>query len=402
MMPALPHWLRSVDNGKIGEARTRAILINRFWILERSVDIEGADLIIQRKIWGQNLLDQRAPCLGYVQSKYAISEATRINIRRDYILDSDGLARKEFFLFVHFGEIGSEISYFVDANTIKENFHKGSEAFSISVTDLAKMPDARIRSTEHILSLIEHALTAADFRKNRLFYGHLALNDSSPEAILDYDFTLPLGNAWGDLIEHVQEIRDRTNTLIHDLGRDIETLKKALSFSNPIDFLETFEFERFNALEDYFYHNNKFFEGEFYNVLVNHRKRVDLLRSHDLLQQFLIVKSLVLRELENRFGKYLNVDAEYVCLELRIRMSDLEVLEIKDFSAKEQEVVPSKPRAAQKYGGATISGDTVRIYVQKYNLFAANDSIRRWMTSLCDDFDEAILVSLFGEDELYN
>ena len=41
--------LKSMENGSIGEARTKELLIDRFWILERSVDVQGADFIIQRK-----------------------------------------------------------------------------------------------------------------------------------------------------------------------------------------------------------------------------------------------------------------------------------------------------------------------------------------------------------------
>jgi hypothetical protein len=42
-----PAWLTSQENGVVGEARTRAFLVDRFWVLERSVDIEGADFLIQ-------------------------------------------------------------------------------------------------------------------------------------------------------------------------------------------------------------------------------------------------------------------------------------------------------------------------------------------------------------------
>jgi hypothetical protein len=60
----IPAWLNRIDHGAIGEARSKAFLMDRFWILERSVDIDGADLIIQRKITGSNLLDKEPPRLG--------------------------------------------------------------------------------------------------------------------------------------------------------------------------------------------------------------------------------------------------------------------------------------------------------------------------------------------------
>ena len=58
-----PPWLRSMENGAIAEARTRAILLDRFWVLERSVDIDGADFIIQRRLTGKTLFDPNPPRL---------------------------------------------------------------------------------------------------------------------------------------------------------------------------------------------------------------------------------------------------------------------------------------------------------------------------------------------------
>ena len=48
-------WLKRMENGTIGETRTKAFLLDRFWVLERSVDIEGADFLIQRKIFRDEL-----------------------------------------------------------------------------------------------------------------------------------------------------------------------------------------------------------------------------------------------------------------------------------------------------------------------------------------------------------
>jgi hypothetical protein len=39
-----PPWLKAMQNGAIGEARSWAFLLDRFGVLERSVDIDGTDL----------------------------------------------------------------------------------------------------------------------------------------------------------------------------------------------------------------------------------------------------------------------------------------------------------------------------------------------------------------------
>lgn len=65
-----PDWLVPQENGVIGEARARSFLLDRFWILERSVDIEGVDFFIQRRLIGRSLQDRSAPPLGVVQAKF--------------------------------------------------------------------------------------------------------------------------------------------------------------------------------------------------------------------------------------------------------------------------------------------------------------------------------------------
>jgi hypothetical protein len=47
MTEAAP-WLKAMENGALGEARARAFLMERFWVLERSVDVEGADYLVHR------------------------------------------------------------------------------------------------------------------------------------------------------------------------------------------------------------------------------------------------------------------------------------------------------------------------------------------------------------------
>ena len=77
IMKGNSNWLKIMQNGTIGEARAKAFLIDRFWILERSVDIDGADFIIQRRITKSNILDRNPPRFGVVQVKFFDSEMTK-------------------------------------------------------------------------------------------------------------------------------------------------------------------------------------------------------------------------------------------------------------------------------------------------------------------------------------
>src|SRR4051794_26887713 len=98
-----PVWLRIMENGTIGEARSRAFLLDRFWILERSVDIDGADLVIQRRVTAVNLLDARPPRFGVIQCKFFQDDRTTQYVHREYAVDPASTVRPEFFVLCHTG-----------------------------------------------------------------------------------------------------------------------------------------------------------------------------------------------------------------------------------------------------------------------------------------------------------
>ena len=81
-----PAWLKAMQNGAVGEARSRAFLLDRFLVLERYVDIDGADFIIQRRLVGKNLLDREAPRLGVVQVKFYGAKTTPHYIHKQYMI----------------------------------------------------------------------------------------------------------------------------------------------------------------------------------------------------------------------------------------------------------------------------------------------------------------------------
>lgn len=95
-------WLKSMENGGLGEARAKAFLLERFWVLERSVDIQGADYLIQRKITSQNFMDKEPPKLGVVQVKYIQDGNTYIRINKDYVINQSGEPYGEFFFCLYF------------------------------------------------------------------------------------------------------------------------------------------------------------------------------------------------------------------------------------------------------------------------------------------------------------
>ena len=85
----LPKWIKIKQNGTLAEARARSFLLERFWILERSIDVDGIDFIIQRRITERNIGDREPPRYGKVQVKFFESENTTQYLHKEYILNED-------------------------------------------------------------------------------------------------------------------------------------------------------------------------------------------------------------------------------------------------------------------------------------------------------------------------
>src|SRR5208283_2549506 len=167
-----PSWLKAMENGSIGEARARAFLIDRFWILERSVDIDGADYLIQRRLTAKNFLDREAPRLGVVQAKFARDEATTHYIHMTYVCDQNtGRPYGEFFLLLFSGHGGTESIYLLSAEEISTQFRLAGDGlkYIIPAGQVIRSKQFIVRDKGLSLDRIDHALQIAEFETNRWF-----------------------------------------------------------------------------------------------------------------------------------------------------------------------------------------------------------------------------------------
>src|SRR5690349_18509076 len=93
------------------------MLLERFWVLERSVDVHGADLLVQRR----NLFDRKAQILGRIQAKFVQDARTQIRVPHRYLLDQYGAAQ-DYFLLIFTG-FGTEArTFLISAQEIVNNF----------------------------------------------------------------------------------------------------------------------------------------------------------------------------------------------------------------------------------------------------------------------------------------
>ena len=233
-----PYWLRGQENGVLAEARTRAFLLERFWILERSVDFEGADFIIQRRLTSRSLLDRVPPRLGFVQSKYYADENSTQYVHREYVVDLDGTPRSEFFLMCHSGRENATKVSLLTSRDIVDNFRVADDTHS--KTGCFILPGREILTQRFavldqrtILDRMEQALKNADFVKNRSFLSWALPTISTSEAPLKEEYLEPIDNWWGDIPKEFVKMRKLAQRGQIDLDEALDMLRTIEKSDDP-------------------------------------------------------------------------------------------------------------------------------------------------------------------------
>lgn len=306
-MESQPTWVKVAQNGAIGEARTRSFLLDRFWILERSIDIHGADFIIQRRLTNRNILDRNAPKLGVVQAKFISTSSTSHYIHCEYVVDKQGLPRDEFFLIIHTGKEENPLMYFLTAKEIDEHFkkviHNGDEKFHISGR-IIKDDRFKVTSRRVILDKIETQLIKADFAKNREYLSWtLASSEISYDDILP-EFNIPIDNYWGDIPEAFYETKKNAAKALIEVENVCFILKSIATETDPIkaaEYLDDFRYHCRGGLNWYISLPDNIYDEEFINIVQRHQEIIQELKDHNMLDEYLISQ----KQIENDFIEFL-------------------------------------------------------------------------------------------------
>jgi hypothetical protein len=296
-----PAWLIRMENGVVAEARTRSLLLDRFWLLERSVDIEGADIIIQRRLTTRSLLDVDAPRLGFVQAKFHSSGDTTHYVHEEYVVDRQGKPRAEFFLVCHNGTEDSARSYFLTATDIVDRFditaedHSKPRCFSIPGSALLQSDRFLTLDRRRVLDVMERSLQEADLIRNRRFMSWaLPRPPEEPLPVLQM-YAEEIDNWWGDSDETLRQIEATRTTARHaqwDIEEVLEQLREIETTNDPIKGQEiaesiSHEFGNHVRLPD-------LYDPDFQNVLLFHRRRYEQLDQAGLLNGHAALRRAVL------------------------------------------------------------------------------------------------------------
>ena len=278
-------WLKAAENGALGEARARAFQMERFWVLEICVDIQGADYLVQRKLTSQNFMNSDPPRLGVVQVKFIQDGGTSISINKEYLCDSDDNPYNEFFLLVFTGREDEESGYLLSSADVLREFSERAKddriLLVISGAHLMATSNYEIVQRKHALDRIEHALANADFVSNRRFLSDSYYIKISPDQI-DQDLTAPLDNSYCNLRDMFFEEKKKVQSVLFDIEEIAETMRKMLSATDPEVAIELYD-EKITQFvgggQQNIYFSADFFNDEdFLSAIRNHRARLSRLQ----------------------------------------------------------------------------------------------------------------------------
>ena len=292
-----PAWLVGMENASIAEARTRAFLLDRFWVLERSVDIEGADLFIQRRLTQRNLLDRQPLRLGIVQVKFFSTEKTTQAVHKEYVTNEDGTPRGEFFLMCHTGYGSKARAFLLTAQDVVDGFevapegHARSGEFVLPGSSVLHSSRFEVVMPELVLDRLENALYAVDFDRNRRFMAWALPSARISRDDIESLYREPLDNWWGDIPDAFYRMRKKAESaLLGDLEEVRGALEEIASATDPAKALDLAEWLH-HEHRDHVRIPEDLYDEEFHRIVLQHRGRVTALRETGLLDLFLALRS---------------------------------------------------------------------------------------------------------------
>lgn len=320
-----------MQHAALGEARVRAALLERFWVLERSVDVEGADYLIQpRPRSVQRLLDEPVR-LGRVQAKFVEDEDGQAYVAESYVRNNDGRTYPQFFLLIATGETDADQLYLLDAEAIARDFKLGTgqraHHFRILAKKVFRSTAYFVSSRSRMLDQIERALLHADRDSVARFFGLKAI---PAKLEIDPAYTLPLPNSYGSFSDALREIKRNVESTMYDMEDTLDVLKRIVASADPLEverLLDESAIYSFYGHDGLGYTFRDVFVEDFFNEVQGYVERLDRIRTGGLEAEFLNLAGALAREVqrvliqrgETPTGITLEWTLEYNAATLRIK-----------------------------------------------------------------------------------
>lgn len=293
-----PPWLKIMQNGSIGEARTKSLLMDRFWILERSVDIDGADFLIQRRLTNKNILDYNFS-LGVIQVKFYQDQNTTQKISKSYVYNGMEI-RKEFFLIIHTGSEDNKEVFFLTSDQIANNFDLDSDnKYKISGKNVLINQFNYTKKKSELLDTIERVLETTEFKKNRLNLEYFLNIQISENDILD-DFNFPIHNTIMNIKETFFEYKEKIRKELWELKDIINEYHKGINTNNPKQFYENVIEELQEDYPDIDIEPKHLTHEDFYEAIVEHETKLSALKKLNKDKEYLDFYTILIDRFEDQ------------------------------------------------------------------------------------------------------
>ncbi|GAB9248891.1 hypothetical protein BDS110ZK12_78300 [Bradyrhizobium diazoefficiens] len=288
-----PTWLKIMENGAVGEARTRSFLIDRFWVLERSVDTDGADFLIQRRTTTQRFTDRVPPRVGVIQAKYFQDRRTTHYIPKSYVVDDKGMPLEGFFALLHVGREDDGEMYLLSArqivNTLSISSTHSPESYVVGTTAL--QGTFRINARKLALDQIEHSLKSQTYYQSAAFLDKLNIPYRRfSEDDIDFPWTLPLPNPVGEIPKMFVEQKEELRKIVFDMEEVLGAIDAVLTEKDPRRALELMDALRYHV-DGYgritFGGRGDFNWGDFPDALDTHDRWRQGLQTDGLLEPYI-------------------------------------------------------------------------------------------------------------------
>lgn len=389
-------WLKSMQNGSIGEVRTKSFLIDRFWILERSVDIHGADFLIQRRLHERNILDIEPPRFGVVQSKFTQDQKTYHYINKEWILDEESKPQLEFFILIHTGEEEQRSMFLLTSSDISEDFEINSEnKFVISSKKVFESPKYKITNRKNSLDRIEKSIQCAEFYKNRFFIAS-RLSSFNP----DFDAILPdykenIEHWYGNIPELFKKQKQDAFEALLTIEEIHELLKRFIECIDPIEAC---------YIAEKFYHNfgrsiplPEVFSKDFYYGAKNFKEMVDNMRNDGLLDNYISLRKYITDEINSFLKSYSTMDiGSNTIHEIRFQYDPIS-FEFRNLS-NSISIIPEKD-LFKEFSKFEVAKEGIFIYSWKLGLTVGHYGYVKMNDSCINDIMEKVYALKYYEGE---
>lgn len=151
------------ENGQQGQKLSDVILSKDFWTILRSVDVDAADLMVQRKYATQEEIqaDRTTPLqFATVQAKF-FEGKNQVKIARHYVFNEDGKSpRRAFLAFLHtYDDDEGHVHYLFDAGEIIGKWEEREDYYFFALTEDRTYEDFRKLSPKKVREKVNSAIS---------------------------------------------------------------------------------------------------------------------------------------------------------------------------------------------------------------------------------------------------